>query len=97
MIVYTARKDILNESKALIIWPKELQLISRMTEKQARKLAIIYSENQDKYGVSQPLEEAGIRNHLEKEFASHYAMHKYHEVGHGQGSLMSPKATINFH
>ena len=31
MIVYTARKEVLNLSRARHIWPKELQLISRQT------------------------------------------------------------------
>ena len=33
MVVYTARKEVLNLSRSRHIWPKELQLISRMTDK----------------------------------------------------------------
>lgn len=39
MVVFTARQEVLNLSRARHIWPKELQLISRLTEKQVKKLA----------------------------------------------------------
>ena len=49
MIIYTARQEVLNLSRARYIWPKELQLISRQTEKEVRKLASIYKKNSKKY------------------------------------------------
>ena len=42
MLIYIARQDVLNLSRSRQIWPKELQLISRQTEKQVKKLASIY-------------------------------------------------------
>jgi len=45
MIIYTARQEILNLSRARYIWPKELQLISRQTEKEVKKLASMYKKN----------------------------------------------------
>ena len=47
-IVYMARHEVLNLSKAKLIWPKELQLISRQTDKEVRKLANAY-QKQSKY------------------------------------------------
>ena len=39
MVIFAARKEVLNLSKARHVWPKELQLITRLTEKQVKKLA----------------------------------------------------------
>ena len=44
MLIYIARQDVLNLSRSRHIWPKELQLISRQTEKQVKKLASIYKK-----------------------------------------------------
>jgi len=44
MIVYTARQEVLNLSRSRHIWPKELQLLSRQTDKQVKKLAGIYKQ-----------------------------------------------------
>ena len=44
MIVYAARKEVLNLSRARHIWPKELQLISRQTCKEVKKLASLYKK-----------------------------------------------------
>lgn len=41
-IVYTARQEVLNLSRSRHIWPKELQLITRQTDKQVKQLASIY-------------------------------------------------------
>ena len=44
MVIYTARQEVLNLSKSKHIWPKELQLISRQTDKQVKQLASIYKK-----------------------------------------------------
>ena len=56
MVVYIARKEILRLSKAKDIWPKELQLISRQTDKQAKKLAHLYKQTLKTHRV-EPFEE----------------------------------------
>jgi hypothetical protein len=42
MLIYVARQEVLNLSRSRHIWPKELQIISRQTDKQVKKLASIY-------------------------------------------------------
>ena len=42
VVVYLARKEVLNLNKARKIWPKELQLISRQTDREVKKLASLY-------------------------------------------------------
>ena len=44
MIIYVARQEVLNLSRSRHVWPKELLLISRQTEKQVKKLASIYKK-----------------------------------------------------
>ena len=41
-IVYFSRKEVLGLSKTRLIWPKELQLISRQSDKDVKKLTKIY-------------------------------------------------------
>ena len=51
VIIYKARQEVLNLSRSRHIWPKELQLISRQTEKQVKKLANIYSKGMKQHRV----------------------------------------------
>jgi len=44
MVVYTARSEVLNLKKSSEIWPKELQLITRTTDTEARKLAGLFKK-----------------------------------------------------
>ena len=44
MIVYIARQEVLGVTKARLVWPKELQLISRQTDKQVKKLATLFKK-----------------------------------------------------
>ena len=44
MIIYTARQEVFSLSRSKLIWPKELQLISRQTDRSVRKLASLYKK-----------------------------------------------------
>lgn len=91
MVVYTARQEVLNLTRARHIWPKELQLISRQTDKQVKKLARKYR--------------AGNRIHRIEPFEDNVAT--VQKINHGPAteqaktvykvsdpSLMSPKASV---
>ena len=65
MIVYTARQEVLNLSRARHIWPKELQLISRQTEKQVKKMASIYKKGLNSHRI-EPFAEDNIANEQTK-------------------------------
>ena len=65
MIVYTARQEVLNLSRARHIWPKELQLISRQTEKQVKKMASIYKKGLNGHRI-EPFAEDNIANEQTK-------------------------------
>lgn len=43
-VVYLARQQVLNLSKAAAIWPKELQLVTRQTDKEVSRLASAYKK-----------------------------------------------------
>jgi hypothetical protein len=42
VIIFNARKQVLNLNKSRHIWPKELQLLTRLTDKQAKRLSLQY-------------------------------------------------------
>ena len=44
MVVYLARQQVLNLNKASAIWPKELQLITRQTDREVSRLASAYKK-----------------------------------------------------
>lgn len=44
VIVYLARQEVLNVNRAKLIWPKELELISRKTAKEVKKLTSVYKK-----------------------------------------------------
>lgn len=70
MIVYTARKDVLNLSRARHVWPKELQLISRQTDKHAKKLASQYKKILRTRNRIEPFEDnGGIYNYHQDKYA----------------------------
>ena len=96
MIVYTARKEVLNLSRARHIWPKELQLISRQTCKDVKKLASLYKKG----SRIEPLSASEIcdsnTNHHQTPHLQNFSKN-YSEVldltKKQDQALMSPKAT----
>jgi len=44
MVIFIARGEVLGLSKAKDIWPKQLQLITRQTDRQVRKLASLFKK-----------------------------------------------------
>ena len=91
MVVYTARQEVLNLTRARHIWPKELQLISRQTDKQVKKLARKYRAGNRIHRI-EPFEDnaAAIQkmNHgiLTDQSKQLYKMN--------DPSLVSPKASV---
>ena len=61
MIIYKARQDVLNLTRSRHVWPKELQLISRLTDKQVKKLCSIYNKGTSQHRV-EPFEDNGTTN-----------------------------------
>mmetsp|Transcript_3 Transcript_3/g.4 ORF Transcript_3/g.4 Transcript_3/m.4 type:complete len:510 (-) Transcript_3:465-1994(-) len=103
MVVFTARQEVLNLSRSRYIWPKELQLISRMTDKQVKKLASIYRRNLETKHRIEPFEETHTPTDTDKG-AQHFGSMVYkmldltklnkHTI---DPSLVSPKATSSIH
>ena len=94
MIVYTARQEVLNLSRARHIWPKELQLISRQTEKQVKKMASIYKKGLNSHRI-EPFAEDNIANEQTK-YSDIVDLTKQSSMTHVlnyQTALVSPKAS----
>lgn len=69
MIIYVSRQHVLNLSKSKSIWPKELQLLTRLTDKQAKNLAKKFKSGQ-KLSRVLPYEDHGaIYNYHQDKFA----------------------------
>ena len=94
MIVYTARQEVLNLSRARHIWPKELQLISRQTDKQVKKMASIYKKGLNNHRI-EPFAEDSIPNEQTK-YSHVVDLTKQSSMTHVlnyQTALVSPKAS----
>ena len=94
MIIYKARQEVLNQTRSRHIWPKELQLISRLTDKQVKKLASIYNKGASQHRV-EPFEDNGatiVSN--ERTNTGIVDLTKPSAQGYDP-SIMSPKATHN--
>ena len=93
MIVYTARKEVLNLSRARHIWPKELQLISRQTCKEVKKLASLYKKQCQR---TEPFAASEIccenQNQQQQSFAKNYS-EIIDLTKKKDATLMSPKAS----
>ena len=93
MVIYTARQEVLNLSKTRLIWPKELQLISRQTDKQAQKLAKLYKK-MDGHRVEPFAEDTTVPCESGESKARCLVVDLTKQTAAFNGTLVSPKASV---
>lgn len=97
MVVYTARQEVLNLARSRHIWPKELQLISRQTDKQVKQLANIYKQGTRVHRI-EPFEDNGtLPCNQEGTKKSERYLDLTKPPQNYDAGLMSPKATTLLH
>lgn len=91
MIVYTARQEVLNLTRASHIWPKELQLISRQTDKQVKILARKFRAG-NRVHRTEPFEDNHPTIYEHHQFQNQPA--SQYQSKYNNASLLSPKPTL---
>lgn len=99
VVVYLARQEVLNLRKARQIWPRELQLISRQTDREVKKLASIYRKQNSQRTEPFPDENIPNEHHDYDKLHIIVDLTKTRQTMGGSGledpTLMSPKANIH--
>ena len=76
MIIYAARQQVLNLSRSRHIWPKELQLLTRLTDKQAKNLANKYRQGSNHSRVLPYEDHCGLYNYHQERFVKNDTQNK---------------------
>jgi hypothetical protein len=99
VVVYLARQEVLGMRKAKQVWPKELQLISRQTDREVKKLAGIYRKQNSQR--TEPFQDESIpdENPAYDKVQVIVDLTKSRQAVQSSGledpTLMSPKANIS--